>query len=122
MDIIYKDLSFQIMAAVFEVHNVLGSGFLESVYEKALLKELETRGIKAEAQKETTVKYKGKAIGAFFPDILVDDQVILELKTVERLTRIHEAQVFNYLKATGMKLGLLINFAGERVEYKRLVV
>ncbi len=120
--LVCKDLSFEIMAAVFEVHNVLGPGFLEGVYEKALLKELKLRGLKAEAQKGIRVRYKDEDVGVYYADVVVEDQVLLELKAVDLLTRAHEAQVLNYLHATGLKLGLLINFAALRVVYKRFVL
>ena len=119
--VIHKDLSYEIMAAVFEVHNTLGFGFLEKVYERALLKELELREIPVETQKEIKVYYKGDEIGTYFADLVVNDEILLELKAVENINSIHKAQVLNYLKATGLKLGLLINFGKERVEYKRLV-
>lgn len=121
-DVVYKELSYQIMAAVFEVHNTLGFGFLEKVYERALLKELRLRGIPVEAQKEIKVFYKEDEIGAYFADLVVNGEILLELKAVEGLSNIHKAQVLNYLKATGLKLGLLINFGKERVEYERLVL
>ena len=121
-EVILKALSFQIMAAVFEVHNVLGPGFLENVYGKALLTELQLRGIRAEAQKPVQVMYKGKEVGSYYPDIIVNDEVIIELKAIDKLSPLHEAQVLNYLKATGMKLGLLVNFGRDKVEYKRLVL
>lgn len=120
--VLYKELSYQIMSAVFEVHNILGPGFLEAVYEKALLSELKRRKISAEAQKGINISYKGDNVGNYFADIVVNDQIILELKTVEILKSLHEAQVMNYLKATGYKLGILINFAAERIEYKRIVL
>ena len=120
--LLYRDLSYQVMSAVFEVHNILGPGFLEAVYQKALLKELQRREISAEAQKEMIVRYKGESVGSYFSDIVVNNQIILELKTVESLKNIHVAQVMNYLKATGYKLGILINFAAERIEYKRIVL
>lgn len=120
-DVVYKELSYQIMAAVFEVYNTLGFGFLEKVYERALLKELCLRGIPVETQKEIKVFYKGDEIGTYFADLVVNDEILLELKAVESLNNIHKAQVLNYLKATGFKLGLLINFGRERVQYERLV-
>ncbi len=120
-DIVYEELSFQVISAVFEVHNVLGSGFLEKVYENALVKEFALRGIKVEAQKEINVSYKGDNIGCYYADILVDGKIIIELKAVDKLSRLHEAQLLNYLKATGIKLGLLINMGSRSVEYKRLV-
>jgi len=119
--IIYEELSFQVMSAVFEVHNVLGSGFLEKVYEHALLKEFGIRGIPVEGQKEILVSYKGDNIGLYYADILVDDKIIIELKSIVKLTQLHEAQLLNYLKATGIKLGYLINMGSNSVEYKRLV-
>lgn len=120
-DIVYKELSYQIMAAVFEVYNTLGFGFLEKVYERALLKELCLRGIPVEAQKEIKVFYKGEEVGTYFADLVVNGEILLELKAVESLNNIHKAQVLNYLKATDLKLGLLINFGRERVQYERLV-
>ena len=120
--ILYKDLSYEIMGAVYEVHNILGAGFLEKVYERALLEELNIRGIKAVAQKEMSVFFKGKEVGHYIADITVEDRILLELKSIESLTRFHEAQILNYLKATGLHLGLLINFGKERVESKRFVV
>jgi GxxExxY protein len=122
LSIICKDLSFQVLAAVFEVHNTLGPGFLEAVYEKALLEELQLRGFLVESQKEIRITYKGTDVGAYYPDIVVENQIILELKTVEKISGLHEAQLLHYLKATGMKLGMVINFAAERVQYKRLVL
>jgi len=121
-DVVYKELSYQIMAAVFEVHNTLGFGFLEKVYERALLKELRLRGIQVEAQKEIKVFYKKDEIGTYFADLVVNNEILLELKAVEGLDNIHKAQVLNYLKATGLKLGLLINFGRERVQYERLLL
>ena len=120
-DIVYKKLSYEIMSAVFEVHNVLGSGFLEKVYENALIKELGIRGVSVESQKEISVSYKGDRVGSYYADLLVDGKIIIELKSVDKLTRLHEAQLINYLKATGLKLGYLINMGAKSVEYKRLV-
>ena len=120
-EIVYKELSYQIMAAVFEVHNTLGFGFLEKVYERALLKELCLRKIPVEAQKEIKVFYKGDEIGTYFADLVVNGEILLELKAVESLNNLHKAQVLNYLKATDIKLGLLINFGRELVQYERLV-
>ena len=117
-----KDLTFQIIASVIEVHKILGFGFLENVYEKALLKELKLRGLKAEAQKEIKVVYKGEVVGSYFADIVVNDEILLELKAVEHLSEVHKAQVLNYLKGTGLKLGLLINFGKQKAEYKRFVL
>lgn len=121
-ELIFKDVTFQIIAAVIEVHKILGFGFLENVYEKALLKELTLRGLNAESQREIKVTYKNEEVGSYFADIVVNGEIILELKSVEHLTNIHKAQLLNYLKGTGSRLGFLINFGKEKAEYKRLVL
>ncbi len=120
MDI--NDVTYAINGAVFEVNKVLGSGFLEKVYEKALLVELKGRGLKAEGQVPVKVFYKGNVAGEYVVDILVEGKVIVELKTVEELNKVHEAQLLNYLKATGIQVGLLINFKHPKAEIKRMVL
>jgi GxxExxY protein len=120
MDI--DQLTYAINGAIFEVNRILGPGFLEKVYENALLFELKQNGIKAQAQAPIRVTYKEAIVGDYIADILVDDRVIVELKTVERIERIHEAQLLNYLKATGIKVGLLVNFKNTKAEIKRLVL
>jgi GxxExxY protein len=117
-----NEITYTINGAVYEVNKVLGAGFLEKVYEKALLVEFRKRGLKAEAQVPITVKYKDEVVGEYFADIVVEDQVIIELKAVEQLQKIHEAQLLNYLKATGYKIGLLVNFTHPKAEIKRFVV
>ncbi|MBU2499586.1 MAG: GxxExxY protein [Proteobacteria bacterium] len=114
-------ITYEINGAVFEVNRILGPGFLEKVYENALLVELKRRGLKAESQVPIKVLYKQNVVGDYIADIVVEDQVLIELKTVEELSNIHEAQVLNYLKATGMKVGLLVNFRNPKVQIKRLV-
>ena len=118
---LYEELTFKIIGIAMKVHNELGSGFLEKVYENAMMLHFEIEGIKAEQQKEIKVKYLGKEIGHYISDIFVDEKVIVELKTVEKLTDVHTAQLINYLKATGIKIGLLINFKNEKLEYKRYI-
>ncbi len=120
--LIHGDLSYRVMAAVFEVHNVLGCGFLERVYENALHLELKDQGLKVEQQKELKVDYKGSEVGRYCTDLLVNDCILLELKAVDKLTSTHESQVINYLNATGLALGILINFGRSRVEYKRFAL
>ena len=120
MDI--DDITYAINGAVFEVNTVLGPGFLEKVYEKALLVELRRRGLKVENQACIEVKYKGESVGEYFADLLVEEQVIVELKTVETMEKIHEAQLLNYLKGTGIKVGLLVNFKHTKAQIKRLVL
>lgn len=117
-----NDITYKINGAVFEVNRVLGAGFLEKVYENALLMELRNQGLKAESQIPIVVKYKGAEVGEYFADIVVEEQIILELKAVNQLQKIHEAQLLNYLKATGYRLGLLINFTHPKAQIKRFVV
>jgi GxxExxY protein len=114
-------LTYEINGAVFEVNRLLGSGFLEKVYENALLHELRIRGLKAENQVPLSVQYKDIVAGEYFADIVVEDRIIIEIKAVERLLKIHEAQILNYLNATKYKVGLLINFTYPKAEIKRFV-
>jgi len=120
MDI--NEITYEINGAVFEINRVLGSGFLEKVYQNALMVELKSRGLKAESQVPIKVFYKDNVVGEYIADILVEEKVIVELKTVESLDRIHEAQLLNYLKATGIQLGLLVNFTHPKAEIKRMVL
>ena len=119
MDI--NEITYQIRGAVFEVNRILGFGFLEKVYEKALIVELLVRGLRAESQVPINVSYKNEVVGEYFADIVVEGQVIIELKAVDQLQKIHEAQLLNYLKATGYKVGLLVNFMHPKAEIKRFV-
>jgi GxxExxY protein len=119
--LVEESLTHEIIGAAFEVHNELGNGFLESVYQAALLHELGLRGLSCKAQASIEVQYKAVPVGVYYADVLVAGKVICELKTVETLSPIHEAQLLHYLKATGIKVGLLINFGGRRCEYKRMV-
>ncbi len=115
------DITYEIRGAIFEVNKVLGYGFLEKVYENGLMIELTKRGLKAECQVPIKVEYKGEIVGEYFADIIVEDQVIIELKDIDSLQKIHEAQLLNYLKATGYKIGLLVNFTHPKAEIKRFV-
>jgi GxxExxY protein len=121
-NIIYKELSYKIIELALEVHNELGCGFLEKVYENALMLLLDREGIPVRQQAPADVHFQGKVVGQYFADILVDNKLILELKTVDVIANIHIAQVLNYLRATGMKLGLILNFGKPKFEYKRLVL
>ncbi len=119
--IIYKDLSYRIVGLAMEVHKELGCGFLEKVYENALVHLLRENGIKAQQQLPLKVVFRGISVGEYLADILVEDKIIIELKACERLMDIHKAQVVNYLKATGKKLGLLMNFGKRSFEHERLI-
>ena len=115
----YKDLTETIIGCAYRVYNKMGFGFLESVYEKCLLIELLKAGLDAEPQKPVTVSYDGETVGVFVADIIVNDTIILELKSVKRLVEAHEVQMVNYLVATGKPIGLLLNFGERQVEVKR---
>ena len=117
-----NDITYEIRGALFEVNNILGPGFLEKVYENALLIELKKRGLKARCQAPIKVTYKEAPVGEYYADLLVEDKIIVELKTVDNLNKNHEAQLLNYLKATGIPIGLLVNFKNPKVEIKRLVL
>jgi GxxExxY protein len=114
-------LTKTIIACAFKVHNTLGGGFLESVYQKALSIELKKSGLIAVNEQPITVYYEGQLVGSYFADIVVENSVILELKSLESLAKIHEVQLVNYLKATGFDLGLLINFGPMNVTIKRKI-
>jgi len=113
------DLCGQVIGAAMKVHSALGPGFLESVYQNALMWELRKLGVKAEAERPITVRYDGQIVGAFTADVLVDDSVIVELKAVQTLAKTHEVQLVNYLVATGPDEGLVLNFGTERLEFKK---
>ncbi|MEW6607040.1 MAG: GxxExxY protein [bacterium] len=118
----YKEITYQILNAAFEVHNILGCGFLEKVYENSVVCELRLKRMKLEAQKRIEIFYKGKEVGIYVADLIVEDKVIVEVKAVDEISKIHKAQLLNYLKATGYEVGLILNFAKTKLEYERLVV
>jgi len=117
----HKELTGKIIECAFKVHNNLGFGFLENVYRNALMIELTKADLSAEMERRIQVSYDGQVVGDYVGDIVVEDKVILELKSVKEPHPAHEAQLVNYLKATGLEIGLLINF-GERVDIKRKVM
>ncbi|HEY3415963.1 MAG TPA: GxxExxY protein [Armatimonadota bacterium] len=120
-DVLYPELSFQIMQVMFDVHNCLGPGFSEDIYEKAVCLEFSARGIPYEEQKPYQIYFKGQLVGTYRLDLIVDNKIILELKAVSALQDIHKQQVISYLKATGLHLGIVINFGSNRVQKERLV-
>lgn len=120
--LLYKDLTYKIIGAAMEVHSVLGPGYLEAVYQKAMADEFDLRKIDFEEQVNLQVDYKGNVIGEYRVDYLVDEKVVVEIKAVKKLTVIQEAQLINYLKGTGYKVGLLINFGAMSLEHKRRIL
>ena len=120
--ILFKKESYEVVAAAIQVWKTLGYGFLEKVYENALCFELRKRGIVFEQQKQVKVKYEGQIIGDYVADIIVDGKIILELKSAKAIDGSHIAQTLNYLKATGLRLGILLNFGPSKMENKRIIL
>ena len=119
-DLLGKELTEKVIGACYKVHNTLGQGFLERVYENALYVELRNQGIDVRQQVPIKVRYESVEVGEFFADLLVNDSLIVELKATQGISKSHEMQLINYLKATGITLGLLVNF-GNRCEIRRKI-
>lgn len=119
-DLKHSELTDKVIQAFYEVYNSLGYGFLEKVYENALMIELKKMGIPAVAQSPIKVLYEGTVVGEYFADIFVQDCIIVEIKAVRNLSPEHEAQILNYMKATNIEVGLLLNY-GPKPEIKRKV-
>lgn len=120
-ELIYPELSYKIQGCFFEVYNSLGFGHKEVLYQRALAKELELQGINFEREKKINVTYKGKFIGNYTPDFLIDDKIIIEIKALSFLHKSAVSQTLNYLKGTKYKLAYLVNFGGVKLELKRMV-
>ena len=120
-EILHKDLSYKIVGLAMRVHSKLGYGFLEKVYENALMVLFRREGIEAKQQAPITVYFEEEVVGNYYADILVEDKVILEIKSVENIIDAHIAQTLNYLKATGLRLAIILNFSKEKLKYKRIV-
>jgi GxxExxY protein len=116
------ELTEKILGAALKVQNTLGVGFLEKVYENALCVELREGGLAVESQKAFPVRYEGVIVGDYVADLVVSAKVVVECKAVTNLDQVHEAQLMNYLKASGIRVGLLINFARSKLQFRRLVV
>ena len=122
MPLLHAEITEQIIGAAFEVHRILGYGFLEKVYQKAMIVELGLRGLTAKDEEPITVYYKDFVVGKYEADLWVSDAVIVELKTAKEYNPFDEAQLLNELKATRVRVGLLINFGREKVEFKRFIL
>lgn len=120
--VLHEDLTQDIIGAAFDVHNALGCGLLEKVYENALAHELALRKHVVTPQKEFTVTYKEKEVGTYYADLVVDDKVVVEVKSANDLADVHRAQVLNYLRISGIRVGLLLNFARPKLKFERFVV
>ena len=117
----HSELTEKIIACAYKIYNKMGYGYLESVYEKCMLIELEGIGLNVETQKPLKVFYEGQIVGDFVADIIVNDMVIVELKSVSKIVKAHEIQLVNYLVTTNKSVGLILNFAKDKVEVKRKV-
>jgi len=115
-------LTHEIIGAAMEVHRILGPGFLESIYQAALEFELQARGIHADSQRALNVKYKDRMIGRFKADLVVEEKVIVELKAASDISTSFEAQLLNYLRATGIRVGLLLNFGAKSLQIRRRII
>ena len=123
MDLLYEDITEKIRQAAYDVHKYFGTGFLEKVYENALKYKLEKKGLQISQQFQIPVYYIDNfRVGDYYADLLVENKIIIELKTASALDPIHFAQVKNYLKATKIKLGLLINFGTPKLQFKRIIL
>ena len=120
-DYLYEELTYKLIGCAIEVHNTLGPGLLEKVYENSLMVLFQEKVIKAEQQYPISIYFKEKLVGEYFADILIEKKIILELKAVESFCNAHIAQTLNYLKATNLQLALLINFGKNKLEYKRII-
>jgi GxxExxY protein len=117
----YQELTEKIIGCAYRIYNKMGFGFLESVYEKCMLIELRKEGLNAEAQRPIKVSYDNEIVGEFISDIIVEDTIILELKSVKKIVKAHEVQLVNYLVATDKPVGLVLNFGERKVEIKRKI-
>jgi GxxExxY protein len=120
MELLHKNITDKIIKCFYEVYNILGYGFLEKVYESSLYNELISCGLPCERQKKIDVFYKGKLVGEYYADIIAEEKVIIELKAAEAICEEHEFQLINYLKATNIEVGLLLNF-GKKPEIRRKI-
>ncbi len=120
--ILYKELSYKIIGLAMQVHEELGHGFLEKVYENAMMVMFRCEGVRAVQQAPIVVRFFEEVIGDYFADILVEEKIILELKSVEKIINAHKAQTLNYLKATGFHLAIILNFGKEKLEYERIAL
>lgn len=119
---LYQELSSQVIGAVIAVHRELGPGLLEAPYHNALYYELAERGLAVAYNAPYPVFYKGRQVGEYFADLVVAGKIILEVKSVGLITAVHQAQLVNYLRIAGLRLGLLVNFHGERAQWQRFAV
>jgi GxxExxY protein len=117
--IIYKELSYKLVGCFYKVYNALGPGHKEVVYHKALAIEFDKQGISFDSKKKLPMEYEGEKVGTYEPDFLVDDKIIIELKSVLMMPKVYEKQLYYYLRGAGVKLGYLVNFGTDKIEIRR---
>jgi GxxExxY protein len=120
-NILYKKLSYEIVGCIYEAYNKIGSGFKESIYQNSLKIEFEEKNINFEDRPRLPIFYKNKKVGFYIPDFVIDDKIIIELKSVEFMPKIYESQLYNYLKGTKYQLGYIINFGGSKIDIRRRI-
>ncbi len=121
-ELLHREITKEIIDSAYKVHNALGCGLLEKVYGNALVWDLDLKKKKVLSQKEFKVLYQGREVGTYYADLIVEDKVIVEIKSVDKLDDVHRAQLMNYLRISGTRVGLLINFSKPKLEYERFVV
>ncbi len=119
---LHQELTGEIIESAMKVHNALGCGLLEKVYENALAWDLELKKKKVALQQAFTVRYREKEVGLYYADVVVEDRVIIEVKSADGIDDVHRAQILNYLRISGLRVGLLINFAKPKLQFERFVV
>lgn len=117
----HEELTYKIRGAIFEVYNMLGPGFKEGIYHNSLREEFEKRKIKYNEKKKIRITYKGKEVGIYEPDFIIDDKIIIEIKAVDIMPKFFEKQLYSYLKATRYKIGILVNFGSDNLDIRRRI-
>ena len=120
-EFIYKDLTYDIIGCAMDVHRELGYGFLEKVYENSLIIALREKDIEADSQVPLKIKFHNHIVGEYFADLIIDNKVIIELKAVSSIIPEHRAQIINYLTATKLRVGMILNFGNKSLEYERII-
>ncbi|OGX16365.1 MAG: hypothetical protein A2166_06380 [Omnitrophica WOR_2 bacterium RBG_13_41_10] len=120
--ILYKDLSYKLVGCFYEVYNLLGPGHKEDIYHKALIKEFNLQNIQYETKKRLKINYKGEMVGIYEPDFIIENKIVIELKSVLLMPKVYEKQLFYYLKGAGYRLGYLVNFGSDNIVILRRIV
>ena len=120
--LVFEEKTYQVIGCAMSALNGLGHGFFEKIYENALAIEFSEKGIPFQQQKKFSVLYKNKIVGEYIPDFIIADQIVLEIKTIDRITNIEKGQILNYLKVTGLSIGLILNFKNPKLEWERIIL